>query len=404
MKSRRTLLLVGGGHADIPQIRAAQRLGYYVISTGNRPEELGHLASDLYCPADYSDPAAMLALATKYKIDAICPSANDFSAISSAYVAEHLRLPGHDAFETVKLLHHKDSYRKFAQEHGITTPKAEGCSSVDKALELLEDFHYPVIVKPVDLSGGKGISKVSEPKQAKKALEAAFSVSRAKRVVVEEFIEGSRHGFSTFIRNGRIVFYFVDGEFYYKNPYLVSGASTTSSVPPDAIQQLILEAERIAKLLSLGDGIFHTQFILRNSQPWIIEICRRPPGDLYVKLVEYATGSDYPGWIIRSFSGLSCPDVEQRPANGHWLRHCIMADRPGILASVDVDSQVRLNILEQYVWWAPGVRVDNWLTQKFGIVFLRFNSEAELLEKAPRMQELIKAKVLDNDLRGRKRD
>lgn len=108
------LLIAGGGYADIPLIFSAKKLGYHVITTGNRPDELGHLYSDEYHQADFSDIKTMLTLSKQLKISAICACCNDFSALSSAYVAENLGLPGHDSYNTAKIIHHKDLYRQFA--------------------------------------------------------------------------------------------------------------------------------------------------------------------------------------------------------------------------------------------------------------------------------------------------
>ena len=73
MVSNKKLLIAGGGYADIPLINAAKDLGYYVITSGNRPDELGHKESDEYRYADFSEPETMLELAKALKIDAICP-------------------------------------------------------------------------------------------------------------------------------------------------------------------------------------------------------------------------------------------------------------------------------------------------------------------------------------------
>jgi phosphoribosylamine-glycine ligase len=253
---KKRILISGGGYADLPLIRSAKKLGYHVITTGNRPEELGHKESDEYHAADFSDLEAMLELAKQLNIDAICPCSNDFSAISSAYVAECLGLPGHDSYETTKLLHHKDSYREFALTNNIPTPKATGFTDIDSAFSALKSFQLPVMVKPVDLTGGKGISKLEQLSEAKQALQKAFAISKSNRIVVEEFMTGSRHGFSAFIREQKIVFYFSDNEHYYLNPYLVSAASTPTIVPQKIIDILIHQSEKIASLLSLKTGIF----------------------------------------------------------------------------------------------------------------------------------------------------
>lgn len=393
MVDKKKLLLAGGGYADIPLIKAAQNLGYYVVTTGNRPEELGHKESDEYRPADYSDPESMLDLARELKIDAICPCCNDFSAISSAYVAEKLGLPGHDSYETSQLIHHKDSYRMFAMDNDISTPKARGFADIDAALSLIHDFQFPLIVKPVDLTGGKGIAKVQDQAGVRSALEDAFSISKLGRVVIEEFIEGSRHGFSAFIRDGKVAFCFSDNEHYYLNQYMVSAASAPTTVPESAIQELVSQAEKISGILALKTGIFHVQFILRNDKPVIIEICRRPPGDLYIKLVEYATGLDYSLWIVNAFCGLDCSELTNNQVDGYYLRHCVMGARNGVLDNIVIDSSIEKNIIDSMMWWKPGDKVDNYLVNKFGIVFLKFDSLDELLIKSDDMQELIRANI-----------
>ena len=148
--------------------------------------------SDEYDGADYSDPEAILAIVRKHQIAAICASCNDFSAISCAYVAEKLGLPGHDSYVTSQLIHHKDSYREYALRLGIPTLKAIGVSDRNSGLKEIKQLSLPVMIKPVDLTGGKGITKINDLSEAEPALIAAFAISRSKRVVLEEFVAGSR--------------------------------------------------------------------------------------------------------------------------------------------------------------------------------------------------------------------
>jgi len=393
MPNKKKILIAGGGYADIPLIISAQKLGFYVITSGNNPDDLGHKESDETCLADFSDPEAMLNIAKNLEIDAICSCANDFSAISSAYVAEQLNLPGHDSYETTKLLHHKDSYRDFALANDIPTPYAKGFSDVATALSVIDEFKFPIMIKPVDLTGGKGITKIDDKAQVESALENAFDRSKTKRIVIEEFVTGSRHGFSAFIRDGKVVFHFTDNEHYFLNQYMVSAASTPSTVPREAIDELIKQSEKICSLLSLKTGIFHVQFILHNNRPVIIEICRRPPGDLYITLVEHATGVDYASWIVSAAVGLNCSELSQKEVDGFYTRHCIMSKETGVLDKIVIDDAVEEKIIDQLLWWKSGDKIDDVMTNKFGIVFLKFDSMDEMLNKTEQMQTLIHAKL-----------
>jgi len=391
---KKKLLIAGGGYADIPLIQAAQALGFYVITSGNRPEDFGHRYADECCLADFSDKEAMLKISKTLDIDAICASCNDFSALSAAYVAEQMGLPGHDTYDTARIIHHKDLYRSFALENGIPSPYAQGFDSVEAALGALKQFKFPVIIKPVDLTGGKGISTVMHVDDARIALETAFIRSRAKRVVVEEFIEGSRHGLSTFIRDGRVVFQFNDNEHYYLNPYLVSAASVPANIAMGVVEKLCKAAEKIVALLQLKTGIFHIQYILQGDKPVIIEICRRAPGDLYTRFVQHATGVDYPSFIVRASAGMDCSTLTQTDSKGYYTRHCVMASHSGYIKDLVIDQSIQSNIIEKFMWWSPGNRIDDFLTQKLGIVFLRFDSMVEMLKISDKLQNLIRAEMV----------
>jgi biotin carboxylase len=384
------MLLAGGSHADIPMIKAAQALGYHVITSGNRAQDLGHAYADETHLADFSDPEAIRALAQRLGVDALCASCNDFSALSCAWAAGQLGLPGHDSYDVACTLHHKDLYRAFALANDIATPRAHGCTSVDEAREAAADLRFPLIVKPVDLTGGKGISVARDMAELEASLQKAFAITRAGRIVVEEFLEGTRHGFTSFLKDGKVVFHFQDNEHYFLNPYMVSAASTPARVSASATHSLIATTERIAGLLSLVDGIVHIQYILHAGKPVIIEICRRPPGDLYVRLVQHATGVDYPGLIVRAACGIDTGDVRQVEPTGYFTRHCIMSRHPGRVAGLTIDPAVAGKIIDRMLWWSAGEVIEDVLTYKMGILFFRFDSGAEMRDLTERMQDLVR--------------
>lgn len=391
--SRKKILIAGGGYADIPLVQAAKELGCHVITSGNRPEGLGHLYSDEYQPADFSDPDAMLRLSRRLEIDAICACCNDFSALSCAYVAERMGLPGHDPYETSKLIHHKDRYRSFASAQGIPTPGARVVSDIREASSGIGSLRFPLIVKPVDLTGGKGISVIQSRVDTETALKKALQVSPAHRAVIEEYLAGDRHGFSAFLREGRVAFFFSDNEHYYLNPFLVSAASAPGDVSPAIERKLCQAAEKIASVLSLATGVFHIQYILRGEEPVIIEICRRAPGDLYVKFIEHATGVPYSMWIVRASLGLDCGGLSQVKTRGFFTRHCVMSARAGKVKNVLFDATIEKNVIDRLMWWKVDDTVSDVMTSKFGIAFLKFDSREEMLDKTGRMHELIRVEV-----------
>ena len=406
------LLLLGGGHAEIPLILAAQELGYYVITTGNAREGLGHPYANKNVFADFSDKEAMLALAKSEAVDAVCSGCNDFALLSTAYVCEKLGLPGHDSFETSLQIHHKDKYRALATRLGIETPKAISVYNEDGFEDALKNLRFPIIVKPVDLTGGKGILRANNREEALVAYKNATGRTRESHIVVEEFVTGTNHGFSAYLVNQKVAFYFADNEQYYLNKYMVSGANTPSTTSAKGLAQLVTDSEKIAKELNLVDGILHIQYIERDDgTPVIIEICRRPPGDLYIKFVKYATGIDYPKFLMLAETGderrkeicdtqfieESAAEIRRHNRHEHspyWLRHCIMADREGIVKNVEFSDAIQRNIIEKFMWFKPGEQITDKMYYKAGIVFLRFETLEEMQQKTAEMTKLIKVVVV----------
>lgn len=413
------LLLLGGGHAEIPLIQAAQALGYYVITTGNAREGLGHPYADKNVFADFSDKDAMLELARSENVDAVCSGCNDFALLSTAYVCEKLGLPGHDSFETALQIHHKDKYRTLAEKLGIATPRAVTVKTcADEAFaRAVAPLTYPIIVKPVDLTGGKGILRANNLEEAIAAYKNACSRTREDHIVVEEFVEGSNHGFSAFLIGGKVAFWFADNEQYFLNKYMVSGANTPSTTAPAGIGQLVRDSEKLAAHLHLVDGILHIQYIERaDGTPVIIEICRRAPGDLYIKFVKYATGVDYPKMIVSAETGAtvcvpetasssapetagsSGPETNCSGPAAHvkpFLRHCIMAEREGTVGDVIFAPEIQKNIVEKFLWFKSGENTGDPLYYKAGIVFLQFDSIAEMAEKTAKMTDYIHIEMSD---------
>ena len=387
------MLLLGGGHAEIPLIQAAQSLGWYVITTGNDRKGLGHPYADKNVFVNYSDKDAMLELAKNEGVQAVCSGCNDFALLSTVYVCEKLGLPGHDSYATSLEIHHKDKYRALATRLGIPTPRALVVRSVADFEAATAQLTFPIIVKPVDLTGGKGIHRAATADEARVAYNDACSRTRQDHIVVEEFVQGSNHGFSAMLVKGKVAFAFSDNEQYYINKYMVSGANSPSTSSGKTLAMLRKYSERIAQELHLVDGILHIQYIEKpDGTPIIIEICRRPPGDLYIKFVKYATSIDYPKFIVMAETGEDISGIADMPTQGFWLRHCIMAG-PEIadgstVCDVTFAPEIQGNIVEKFLWCKPGDVVTDKLIYKAGIVFFRFDSLAEMQDKTARMPSL----------------
>ena len=245
------VLILNGSHSELTLIEELKKLGKYVIATGNISDAYGNQYVDEYVRADYSDMEKILDIAREKQITGVVSCANDFGIITASYIAEKMNLKGHDSYETTVLLHQKDLFKEFALSNKMQVPFSQKFESFDEALEYKEKLNYPVIVKPVDLTGGKGVSKVENSKQYESAIRLAFERSRKKVVVVEQYIEGTYHSFSTFLVDKKVIAWFSDNEYSNVYRFFVD----TSAGPADYIDEvkdiLIKQAEIAAEKLNL---------------------------------------------------------------------------------------------------------------------------------------------------------
>lgn len=379
-----TVLVTGGSHAELPMIKALHEMGFRVITTGNNTEGLGHKEADEYVPGDFSDPSFVLELAKEKKVSGIVSGCNDFAYLSTAYAAQELGLPGHDDHETSKDIHHKDRFRSLCKKCGARIPDFFSFTEPEGTRDRCEGLGYPLIIKPIDLTGGKGVRICHDYREVMEAFEEARRWSRQPRFLAEQMIQGENHGVSALVVKAEVRFAFFDNEEYYLNPYLVSGAYYPSSLTEETKHMIIRDIERISAQAGLVDGLFHCQCIVQeDGTPYLIDPCRRAPGDLYLKLVELGTGIPYARLIVQAELGLGLEEALQgiAPQENCIARECIMASENGRVERIVIEEELKQYVTESLIWGNIGEIIEDYMKYKAGIVFFSFPSR-DVMEKA----------------------
>lgn len=373
------VLLLCTSHNDLGLVRALRKLGCYIIATGNRENSPGERWVDKYIKADYSDKDLILNIAKEENIDAICQCCNDFGVYTAAYVAEKMGLPGYDSYETTLTLHNKDKFKEFARRHGIQTPLSEAFDNKEDALHALAAMEYPIIVKPTDASAGNGINKASNEAEAICAIEEAFGKSRAGRIVMEPYIEGTQHGFCTFLHNRKVVCCCTNNEYSILNPYRVEIDTYPADEWQVAYPVLVEQIEKMAELLNLSDGIFHLQYILKDGTPWIIEVMRRVLGNMYSVPANMLNGMDWDYWETRAKCGLDCSDIPKNTKQeGFFAYKAIMADKNGTIGGIAIPEEYRKYEFDRFLLHKVGDVITDHKKDPIGFLFLMFSSAEEM--------------------------
>jgi biotin carboxylase len=373
------LLILGGSHAEVPLINAGKELGFEVITTGNKASDVGHSFSDLYVPGDFSNVEEMIALAREHRVTAVCSGCNDFAAISAASIAEALGLSGHDSVDLTYAIHHKNRFYDMANKATVPVPRSTEVTTISEARESVAEFGLPIILKPTDLTGGKGISVVHHLEELDAAWKAAASISRRDCFVLQQFIVGSNHAVSVLVVNGEVNFVFFDNEHYFINKYLVGAASFPTSLSKEIQSRVLSSVQLLVDDLHLADGLLHLQFMVNEKgEHFFIDVCRRPPGDLYISFVELATNVPYPELIVRLAAGLEAK-IPDKQLSGKFIgRLCLMPTRIGRFAKVqEVPGPGR--VIERTPLMLPGTEISDLGVQKVEILQLEFDSAEEMI-------------------------
>lgn len=384
------VLLTGTSYSAAPILFSLRQRGDYDVAVcGSLPNDPCHIYADHSYLTDYSQRELLVDLVQKEKIDYLCPSCNDYSYLSCAWVAEQCGLPGYDPYETSIIIHNKKEFRKFAERHGIPIPKATQASLARKT--DLAHLKFPLLAKPVDSFSGRGINKIFSNDQLDAAIKLAIENSLAQEAVLEEFVSGTLHSHSAFINKGKIGYDIFIDEFCTVYPYQVNCSNSPTSLS-EAIQLKVRECiAEIVAILDLNDGLLHTQFITNGKDFWLIECMRRCPGDLYYKMVELSTGVDGIDLFIRPFLKERLPQSINCSSMNYWARHTISISEPLVVFSF------AHTIPAQEVQIVPlknsGEVLDKAPYDKLAIIFARFPNFQELVKHTQRLSEYITIQI-----------
>ena len=341
--------MLGGSLYQTFAIKEAKRLGYYVITADYLPNNPGHKFADEYHNVSTIDKEAVLALAQELKIDGIVAYASDPAAPTAAYVAEKMGLPT-SPYRSVEILSNKDLFRAYLQEHGFNCPKAMGFTKYEDALEHIDEFTLPVMVKPVDSSGSKGITKLTDWSKLQDAVEEALSYSRGKRFLVEEFIVKKGHQISgdAFSVDGKLVFHCLGNEFYDPNcdkDFAPLGECWPFQMDHKYIEDLEEQLQRLMASLGMKSNAYNVEAIVgEDDKVYLLELGARSGGSLIPQVVEHATGINMVTWVIQAAVGdpIDLSLLEGRtemPVKGCWSNYMVHSDKTGKFKSISFEDK-----------------------------------------------------------------
>ena len=297
------LAVIGASCFQEPLIRKAQELGFETHVFAWKADDVGERIADCFYPISITEKEEILKKCKEIGIDGICSIGSDLAMLTVNYIAMQLGLPGNTIAATEKSTN-KHLMRLAFEANGDPSPRSV---EMDDGTDLsAKELQFPLVVKPTDRSGSRGIFLVRNEAELEYALQKAKEQSFEKKALVEEYVEGKEYSVEYISFQGKHCFLALTEKFTSGAPHYIE----TAHLEPAAVQEETLSAikrivEHALDTLELRNGASHSEVMVHGDSIRIIEIGGRMGGDYIGSfLVPQTTGYDYVRAVIDTAVGL----------------------------------------------------------------------------------------------------
>lgn len=348
---KKKIAIIGANSFQNPLILKAREEGYETHVFAWESGDIGEKTADHFYPISIVEQDQILEKCRQIGVDGITSIASDLATVAVNYVAEKMHLAG-NSMECTRKATNKYRMRQAFLAAGIPTPKF---AVIEKEVDfdLLENFSFPLIVKPTDRSGSRAIHKVERREELIPAIRAAMEVSFEKRAIAEEYIAGEEFSMEGISWHGKHEFLTITRKSTTGAPdYIETGHIEPAGVSQEMTGQIQDMLTKALDALGVTDSATHSEFkITPEGKIRIIEIGARMGGDcIGSHLVQLSTGYDYLKMVLDVALGHK-PMLEKvrRPQNAlirfimkeenvkEWERLC--AEHPELICEVSPIEQ-----------------------------------------------------------------
>lgn len=292
------VVIIGANSFQNPLILKAKERGYETHVFAWKSGDIGEKTADYFYPISITDKEEILEKCREIKPVAVCSIASDLAVITVNYLADKLGLVGNNP-KYSNICTNKYEMRKAFKENGVKVPQFIHVKENEDF--NIDSFEFPIIVKPTDRSGSRGVTKIEKKEDLDSAIKNSIQYSFEKVAIVEEFIEGNEYSCECISYKGKHNFLTVTKKYTTEAPHFIETAhKQPSGLTDDEIEKVKEEVFKGLDALKIENGPSHSEFkIDKNGDVRIIEIGARMGGDcIGSDLVQISTGYDFVGLTL----------------------------------------------------------------------------------------------------------
>ena len=317
---KKRIAIIGATEFQNPLIIKAKRMGYETFVYAWESNDIGEKSADHFVPISVIEKEKIYEDCIKNRINTAVSISSDLTILTANYLQRKFNKPANPEI-TDQIGTNKYKMRLAFLKNGVLCPKFILCSKVPSQ-KRLKKFTFPLIIKPVDRSGSRGIYKVDNYEQIRKVFNESKKQSFTKKAIVEEYIDGEEYSAECISFNGKHKLLAVTKKYTTGEPHFIeTGHDEPSKLSKKVITKIEQEIYRALDALCVQNGASHTEFKLdENGIFHIIEIGPRMGGDcIGSDLVRLSTGYDFMKMVIDIANGKQ-PDFKKR---NHFDKACI---------------------------------------------------------------------------------
>lgn len=333
------ILIIGASILQLPAIKKAKEMGFYVGVADYNPNAVGIAYADEYFNVSTIDIDGVVRVAQEFRPDGIMTLATDMPMRAIAKACEVCGLPGIRFDTAIKATDKGEMIQKF-EAHGVAHPWyyiAPDKSAFDSVIDRIT---FPCIMKPTDNAGSRGVVLCHDIGQLKAEYEYAHRESRGGAVIIEEYLEGPEFSVEVIVVDGEPHVLQITDKLTTGAPHFVEMGHSQPTRQPEEQQEKIRDlACRAVKAVGINCGPAHVEMILTKDGPKMVELGARMGGDcITTHLVPLSTGID----MMKATIDIACnrkPDISRRFSKGAAIRYF---DTPaGVIKSITGVEEAR---------------------------------------------------------------
>ncbi len=337
MLADKTIMILGASILQLPAIERATKMGLHVVALDMNPEAVGfNVPSVIKEVISTVDIDGAIKAAKKHNVDGVMTLATDMPMRAVAAVAKECGLVGISEETAIKATD-KSVMREALERASVPIPKYFRVENEFEYLQAVKQMKGAFLVKPSDSSGSRGIIKVEKKNEVNEAFSYTMKHCKNGVALVEECMVGPEVSVETLAVDGEINVIQITDKITTGAPHFVEMGHTQPS-RLHCLEEIKRVAVAANKALGIENGPSHTEIIVTNQGPKIVELGARLGGDcITTHLVPLSTGVDIVEACILIALGEK-PDITPSLECGSAIRY--FHQREGIVKSIDGIKEV----------------------------------------------------------------